>query len=215
MKTITLTDQAYERLKSWKTGRESFSEVVLRTVPKRGRLAISMKPSKGSPVLSRSRRGSFRKRSPRRSDLSAMNVDRLVHTDFLIDRWRNGEGSGAAVYARAHRDDSLALPWIVKAEFLHLMELAGYDAEKIGEFLGRYPTYWPDDELLVDYARLGVTLRSHSGFAFERGSLDRRFRAAPGRGAGDPQRSRVRQGGRNQARSILALAAPTARETGW
>ena len=66
------------------------------------------------------------------------------------------------MYARAHRDDSLALPWIVKAEFLHLMELAGYDAEKIAEFLGRYPTYWPDDELLVDYARLGVTLRSHS-----------------------------------------------------
>jgi predicted nucleic acid-binding protein len=91
-----------------------------------------------------------------------MNVDRLVHTDFLIDRWRNGEGSGAAVYARAHRDDSLALPWIVKAEFLHLMELAGYDAEKIAEFLGRYPTYWPDDELLVDYARLGVTLSSHA-----------------------------------------------------
>jgi predicted CopG family antitoxin len=36
MKTITLTDQAYERLKSWKSGRESFSDVVLRTVPKRG-----------------------------------------------------------------------------------------------------------------------------------------------------------------------------------
>jgi predicted CopG family antitoxin len=36
MKTITLTDEAYERLKAWKTGRDSFSQVVLRTVRKRG-----------------------------------------------------------------------------------------------------------------------------------------------------------------------------------
>ena len=35
MKTITLTEEAYERLKAWKTG-DSFSQVVLRTVPKRG-----------------------------------------------------------------------------------------------------------------------------------------------------------------------------------
>ena len=36
MKTITLTDEAYERLKAWKNGKDSFSQVVLRTVPKRG-----------------------------------------------------------------------------------------------------------------------------------------------------------------------------------
>lgn len=36
MKTITLSDAAYDRLKSWKEARESFSEVVLRRVPKRG-----------------------------------------------------------------------------------------------------------------------------------------------------------------------------------
>jgi predicted CopG family antitoxin len=36
MKTITLTDAAYERLLAWKTGKESFSQVVLRKVPKRG-----------------------------------------------------------------------------------------------------------------------------------------------------------------------------------
>jgi predicted CopG family antitoxin len=36
MKTITLTDEAYERLKAWKSGKDSFSQVVLRTVPKRG-----------------------------------------------------------------------------------------------------------------------------------------------------------------------------------
>jgi predicted CopG family antitoxin len=36
MKTITLSEAAYERLKAWKTGEDSFSQVVLRMVPKRG-----------------------------------------------------------------------------------------------------------------------------------------------------------------------------------
>ena len=36
MKTITLSEEAYERLKAWKAGKESFSQVVLRLVPKRG-----------------------------------------------------------------------------------------------------------------------------------------------------------------------------------
>ena len=36
MKTITLNEAAYERLKAWKTGKDSFSQVVLRMVPKRG-----------------------------------------------------------------------------------------------------------------------------------------------------------------------------------
>jgi predicted CopG family antitoxin len=40
MKTITLSDEAYERLKDWKEGQQdSFSSVVLRLVPKRGTLA--------------------------------------------------------------------------------------------------------------------------------------------------------------------------------
>lgn len=37
MKTITLTEEAYERLKAWKDSpKESFSQVVLKSVPKRG-----------------------------------------------------------------------------------------------------------------------------------------------------------------------------------
>ena len=40
MKTISLTDDAYERLLSWKeSSKESFSSVVLKIVPKRGTLA--------------------------------------------------------------------------------------------------------------------------------------------------------------------------------
>ncbi len=40
MKTISLNDEAYDRLKSWKVGKDdSFSKVVLKTVPKRGTAA--------------------------------------------------------------------------------------------------------------------------------------------------------------------------------
>jgi len=40
MKTITLSDEAYERLLAWKDSpKDSFSSVVIKTVPKRGTLA--------------------------------------------------------------------------------------------------------------------------------------------------------------------------------
>ena len=87
-----------------------------------------------------------------------MNVDRLVDTDFLIDRWRNGESSDAWAYARAHMDDSLAIPWIVKGEFLHIAGIVGEHSTQVVEFLARYPTHWPDEELLAGYARLNVLL---------------------------------------------------------
>jgi predicted CopG family antitoxin len=39
MKTITLTDQAYKRLKDWKgSEKDSFSSVVLKVVPEKGTL---------------------------------------------------------------------------------------------------------------------------------------------------------------------------------
>lgn len=87
-----------------------------------------------------------------------MNVDRVVDTDFLIDRWRNGESSDAWAYARAHMDDSLAIPWIVKGEFLHVAGIVGQHSPQVVAFLARYPTHWPDEELLADYARLNVLL---------------------------------------------------------
>ena len=40
MKTISLTDETYERLKSWKSPEwDSFSKVVLEVIPKRGTAA--------------------------------------------------------------------------------------------------------------------------------------------------------------------------------
>lgn len=52
MKTITLTEEAYTRLKDWKSGaQDSFSNVVLRIVPKRGTLADMLEGFKQLPPL--------------------------------------------------------------------------------------------------------------------------------------------------------------------
>jgi predicted CopG family antitoxin len=51
VKTITLSDAAYERLKAWKTGGESFSQVVLRVVPKRGTFGDLNESFKALPAL--------------------------------------------------------------------------------------------------------------------------------------------------------------------
>ena len=52
MKTITLTEEAYERLVSWKTGsRDSFSKVIDRVVPKRGTMASVLEAARQLPAL--------------------------------------------------------------------------------------------------------------------------------------------------------------------
>ncbi|HEX5314534.1 MAG TPA: antitoxin VapB family protein [Gammaproteobacteria bacterium] len=54
MKTITLTDEAYERLARLKTSsRDSFSKVVLRAVPKRGTGAQMLRDVRALPPLTR------------------------------------------------------------------------------------------------------------------------------------------------------------------
>lgn len=52
MKTLTLTNEAYERLKDWKfEANDSFSNVVLRMVPKRGTLGEMIENFKHLPPL--------------------------------------------------------------------------------------------------------------------------------------------------------------------
>ena len=53
MKTITLSDAAYERLKAWKDDIDSFSKVLLRVVPKRGTFGDLDKSFKALPALSK------------------------------------------------------------------------------------------------------------------------------------------------------------------
>ena len=64
-----------------------------------------------------------------------MKVDRLIGTDFLVDRWRNGEASAASIYARLHTEDSRAIPWIVKGEFLSFTVIDGKASPQLLELL--------------------------------------------------------------------------------
>ena len=79
-----------------------------------------------------------------------MQVDCLVAADFLLDRWQNGDGSAASAYARAHLEDSLAIPWIVKGEFLRAAALAECDSAELLE------------ETVLGFGRLGASLRRQS-----------------------------------------------------
>jgi predicted CopG family antitoxin len=54
MKTITLTDEAYTRLKEWKESpKDSFSRVVLKVVPEKGTLGQMLEDVGRLPPLSR------------------------------------------------------------------------------------------------------------------------------------------------------------------
>ena len=56
VKTITLTDDAYGRLKDWKrTPGDSLSKVVLTVVPKRGTLGQMIEDAKELPAASAAR----------------------------------------------------------------------------------------------------------------------------------------------------------------
>ena len=87
-------------------------------------------------------------------------VDRLLDTNFLISRWRDGEKSAAAKWLKANPDLVVGLPWIVKAEFLRGASIAGHNPREVREFLDRFPVAWPNEETLDLYAVLFAKLRA-------------------------------------------------------
>jgi tRNA(fMet)-specific endonuclease VapC len=91
-----------------------------------------------------------------------MRVDRVLDTNFLIARWREGEGGPASVWLKANANLVLGIPWIVKAEFLRGAEIAGHDRQAIRDFLKRFPTVWPDEETLEIYASLYSALKKRN-----------------------------------------------------
>lgn len=88
-----------------------------------------------------------------------MIVDRLLDTNFLVQRWRSGENSPASRWLNAHPQARLGISWIVKAEFLRGAHIARHAVLEVYAFLERYPTHWPDEDLLAVYARLFADLR--------------------------------------------------------
>jgi len=91
-----------------------------------------------------------------------MRVDRVLDTNFLIARWREGEGGPASVWLTANANLILGIPWIVKAEFLRGAEIAGHDRQAIRDFLKRFPTVWPDENTLEIYASLYSSLKKRN-----------------------------------------------------
>ena len=91
-----------------------------------------------------------------------MRVDRVLDTNFLIARWREGKGGPASVWLKANANLILGIPWIVKAEFLRGAEIAGHDRQAISDFLKHFPTVWPDEETLEIYASLYSNLKKRN-----------------------------------------------------
>jgi len=91
-----------------------------------------------------------------------MRVDRVLDTNFLIARWREGEGGPASVWLTTNANLILGIPWIVKAEFLRGAEIAGHDRQAIRDFLKRFPTLWPGEDTLEIYASLYSTLKKRN-----------------------------------------------------
>jgi tRNA(fMet)-specific endonuclease VapC len=80
-------------------------------------------------------------------------MDYLIDTTFLIRLWRDGEASPEHAFILDHADAAVAMPWIVKGEFLRGSLVAGHDAATVQAFLGRYPTLWASEGTLLHYAR--------------------------------------------------------------
>lgn len=88
-----------------------------------------------------------------------MTVDRLLDADFLLARWREGEGSDASRWLEANAGLRLGIPWIVKGEFLRAAAVAGQEIAPFAKVLSRYPTVWPDDAVISLYAALSQEVR--------------------------------------------------------
>jgi predicted nucleic acid-binding protein len=85
-------------------------------------------------------------------------LDYLTDTTFLIGRWRSGATGPEQRFINEHLDAAIAMPWLVKAEFLRGAVLAGHPAEEGSRFLERYRVLWPTERTLQIYADTWATL---------------------------------------------------------
>jgi tRNA(fMet)-specific endonuclease VapC len=82
----------------------------------------------------------------------------LADTSFLIRCWRDAAQPGRLRHLVQYLDSEIQLAWIVRAEFLRGAVMAGHDAVRVSEFLGRHKTVWPDEETLMLYAEIFTSL---------------------------------------------------------
>ncbi len=82
----------------------------------------------------------------------------LADTNFLIHCWRNASKPERYQVLRPYLESEIRLVWLVKAEFLRGAAMANHDSDRVGTFLARHKTVWPDDETLSLYATTYATL---------------------------------------------------------
>ncbi len=85
-------------------------------------------------------------------------MDYLIDASFLIGRWRQGRRSPEQRFIDVHPEAAVAMPWIVKAEFLRGAMFAGHGAEELDDFLSRFPTLWVSETTISQYVKTYVSL---------------------------------------------------------
>lgn len=86
-------------------------------------------------------------------------MDCLIDTNFLIALWRKGPEALAPSVRKRFADSTLAMPFIVEAEFLRGAAVAGHDLGMTQAFIATYPTLWPTPTTLRLYAETYAMLR--------------------------------------------------------
>ena len=86
----------------------------------------------------------------------------LADTNFLIRLWRNAHSPERLRDLTPFLASEIRLVWVVKAEFLRGAVVAGQDFARLGDFLDRHKTLWPDEATLTLYAQIYAHLRLHN-----------------------------------------------------
>jgi tRNA(fMet)-specific endonuclease VapC len=85
-------------------------------------------------------------------------VDYVIDTGFLIGRWRTGASGPEQQFIEQHGDDTIVMPWILKAEFMRGAAVAGHPIEEVHAMLSRFPTLWVSEPTLICYVEIYTDL---------------------------------------------------------
>ncbi len=87
-------------------------------------------------------------------------MDYLLDTSFLVGLWRQRGQGPEAQFLEGGEGIALALPWIARAEFLSGAVIAEHDLPRVLAFLDGFPLIWPDEAVVLRYARANAALRA-------------------------------------------------------
>ena len=81
-------------------------------------------------------------------------INYLSDATFLLDLWREQQGTGNAVrFARDNSDAIVGLPWFAKGEFIKAVTYANFSIWDFQPFIDEFPTIVPTDKTLDFYTQ--------------------------------------------------------------